>query len=106
MARREQKDLKDSRHGTLRWLARAQDATPDDGISYGYGLVDGWMVSHPGEARMLRLGFTGSLSIAIPFGVTIAAVSFCLRERPILRANARRRQRVAAAQTLRQAATE
>ena len=55
---------------------------------------------------MLRLGFTGSLSIAIPFGVTIAAVSFCLRERPILRANARRRQRVAAAQTLRQAATE
>jgi peptidoglycan/LPS O-acetylase OafA/YrhL len=56
-----------------------------------------------GEARMLRLGFTGPLRIAIPFVVTIAvaAVSFYLLERPILRANAKRRERIAAAQTLR-----
>ena len=46
-ARRERKDRKDSLHGTLRWLARAQDATSDDGVSYGYGLVDGWTVSYP-----------------------------------------------------------
>lgn len=61
-----------------------------------------------GEARMLRLGFTGPLRIAIPFALTIAvaAASFYLLERPILRANTKRRQRVAAAQTLRQAATE
>jgi peptidoglycan/LPS O-acetylase OafA/YrhL len=52
---------------------------------------------------MLRLGFTGPLRIAIPFAVTIAvaAVSFYLLERPILRANTRRRERIAAAQTLR-----
>jgi peptidoglycan/LPS O-acetylase OafA/YrhL len=56
-----------------------------------------------GEARMLRLGFTGPLRIAIPFVVTIAvaAVSFYLLERPILRANTKRRERLAAAQTLR-----
>ena len=46
-ARRERKDRTASLHGTLKWLARAQDATPDDGVSYGYGLVDGWTVSYP-----------------------------------------------------------
>jgi peptidoglycan/LPS O-acetylase OafA/YrhL len=56
-----------------------------------------------GEARMLRLGVSGPLRVAIPFAVTIAvaAASFYLLERPILRANARRRERIAAAQTLR-----
>lgn len=46
-ARRERKDRKESLHGIVRWLARAQDATPDDGVSYGYGLYDGWTVSYP-----------------------------------------------------------
>ena len=57
---------------------------------------------------MLRLGFTGPLRIAMPFAVTIAvaAASFYLLERLILRANTKQRQRVAATQTLRQAATE
>jgi peptidoglycan/LPS O-acetylase OafA/YrhL len=61
-----------------------------------------------GEARILRLGVTGPLRIAIPFVVTIAvaAVSFYLLERPILRANTKRRQRIAAAQTLRRTAAQ
>jgi peptidoglycan/LPS O-acetylase OafA/YrhL len=61
-----------------------------------------------GEARMLRLGVSGPLRVAIPFVVTIAvaAASFYLLERPILRANAKRRERIAAAQTLRRAAGE
>lgn len=46
-ARRERKDRTNSLHGTLKWLVRAQDATSDDGVSYGYGLVDGWTVSYP-----------------------------------------------------------
>jgi hypothetical protein len=46
-ARREHKNRTDSLHGTLEWLARAQDATADDGVSYGYGLADGWTVSYP-----------------------------------------------------------
>jgi uncharacterized protein YyaL (SSP411 family) len=46
-ARREQKNRTDSLHGTLEWLARAQDATADDGVSYGYGLADGWTISYP-----------------------------------------------------------
>lgn len=46
-ARRERLSRDDSLHGTLRWLSRAQDATPDDGVSYGYGLSDGWTVSYP-----------------------------------------------------------
>ncbi|HEY7204600.1 MAG TPA: acyltransferase [Methylomirabilota bacterium] len=56
-----------------------------------------------GEARMLRLGLTGPLRIAIPFVVTIAvaAVSFYLLERPILRTNTKRREQTDAAQTLR-----
>ncbi len=37
--------------GTLRaiadWLARAQDATGDGGISWGYSLRHGWMASYP-----------------------------------------------------------
>jgi peptidoglycan/LPS O-acetylase OafA/YrhL len=61
-----------------------------------------------GEARMLRLGLTGPLRIVIPFAVTIgvAAASFYLLERPILRANTKRTQRIAAAQALRQAPVE
>ena len=34
-----------SLHGTMRWLMAAQDGTPDDGVSYGYSLYDGWGVS-------------------------------------------------------------
>jgi peptidoglycan/LPS O-acetylase OafA/YrhL len=61
-----------------------------------------------GEARMLRFGLTGPLRIVIPFAVTIAvaAASFYLLERPILRANTKRTQRIAAAQALRQAPVE
>jgi hypothetical protein len=37
----------DSLHGTLAWLMRAQDSTPDDGVSYGYSVHSGWEVSYP-----------------------------------------------------------
>jgi aminoglycoside N3'-acetyltransferase len=37
----------DSLHGTLKWLMRAQDSTPDDGVSYGYSLQRGWIASYP-----------------------------------------------------------
>lgn len=72
----------------LVWLGR---------ISYGVHL---WyspiQTSVLREARMLWLGFTGPLRVAIPFAVTIAVAtaSFYLLERPILRANAKRRERI------------
>ena len=37
----------ESLHKTLQWLMRAQDATSDDGVSYGYHLHEGWVVSYP-----------------------------------------------------------
>jgi len=37
----------ESLHGTLQWAMRAQDGTPDDGVSYGYTLHSGWSVSYP-----------------------------------------------------------
>jgi hypothetical protein len=37
----------DSLHGTLKWILRAQDGSPDDGVSYGYSLRSGWLVSYP-----------------------------------------------------------
>lgn len=36
-----------SLHGTMGWLMAAQDGTPDDGVSYGYSLYEGWAVSYP-----------------------------------------------------------
>jgi peptidoglycan/LPS O-acetylase OafA/YrhL len=49
---------------------------------------------------MLRLGLSGPPRVAIQFAVTVAvaAASFYLLEQPILRANAKRRERIAAAQ--------
>src|SRR5262249_8247777 len=32
---------------TMDWLARAQDATPDDGVSAVYSLASGWAASYP-----------------------------------------------------------
>jgi hypothetical protein len=37
----------ESLHNTLKWLTRAQDATADDGVSYGYSLYEGWAMSYP-----------------------------------------------------------
>jgi hypothetical protein len=37
----------ESLHSTLQWLMRAQDGTPDDGVSYGFSLNTGWSVSYP-----------------------------------------------------------
>jgi hypothetical protein len=31
----------------MRWLSLAQDATADDGVSYGYSVYDGWAASYP-----------------------------------------------------------
>ncbi len=30
-----------------RWIARASDATPDAGVSAGYGFEEGWLASYP-----------------------------------------------------------
>lgn len=46
-AKRERISREDSLHGTLGWLMAAQDGTPDDGVSYGYSVYDGWAVSYP-----------------------------------------------------------
>jgi hypothetical protein len=46
-ARRYRVAREESRGGTLQWLMRAQDSTPDDGVSYGYSLHSGWTVSYP-----------------------------------------------------------
>jgi hypothetical protein len=46
-ARRESITRETSLHKTLKWLMRAQDATPDDGVSYGYSLYEGWAPSYP-----------------------------------------------------------
>ncbi len=46
-ARRYRLTLMESLHGTLQWVMRAQDGTPDDGVSYGYTLHSGWSVSYP-----------------------------------------------------------
>jgi len=37
----------ESLHTTMKWLMRAQDGTPDDGVSYGFSLNTGWSVSYP-----------------------------------------------------------
>ncbi len=34
------------RHAALDWLVRAQDATPDGGVSYGYSVKGGWRPSY------------------------------------------------------------
>lgn len=34
-------------HEAAAWLARAQDATPDAGVSAGYAFEDGWIASYP-----------------------------------------------------------
>lgn len=61
-----------------------------------------------GHARLVRLGVPSTLRVVLPFLATIAvaAASFYLLEQPILRANARRRERIGAAQTLRRGIAE
>jgi len=39
--------LSEHRDAELDWLCRAQDATPDAGVSAGYHLKDGWLASYP-----------------------------------------------------------
>ena len=39
--------LSEHRDAALEWLCRAQDATPDGGVSAGYHLKDGWLASYP-----------------------------------------------------------
>lgn len=50
-AKRENITREESLHGTLRWLFQAQDAEyqgeVDDGVSYGYSVYDGWVISYP-----------------------------------------------------------
>ena len=47
LARGRRMSREQSLHGTMRWLMAAQDGTPDDGVSYGYSLYEGWAVSYP-----------------------------------------------------------
>jgi hypothetical protein len=40
-------DRETSATGTLDWLCRAQDGTPDDGVAGSYALYNGWAPSYP-----------------------------------------------------------
>ena len=40
-------DLRRNLDATYKWLFRAQDATPDNGVSAGLSLTEGWMHSYP-----------------------------------------------------------
>ncbi len=61
------RDARGSRNGLLsiqrhllaaeEWLCRAQDATPDGGVSYGYSLRGGWRPSYPETSGYIATTF-------------------------------------------------
>ena len=54
-----------SRHvgEAAQWLLRAQQATPDDGVSGGYSFEDGWIASYPETTGLALLGLQGHVNL-------------------------------------------